>query len=389
MSGSRCFVLLALAVLMAMPVGCTSAPTATPPPAASATAPAASATAIVTPAVSARSTIPQSPPPRPTAAAIASPFPTPCPPEAAFYVYNLVVTPDEPPLYYLVHNWRLYSSADRGDTWSTESLTGLPADAHLSQVTVDYRHPETMCAVAHEGIYRRQGQGAWELVNTLYAVTLAVDLQDANVLWAGVFWKSDTDAVIVKSEDGGRTWGKADYGIELGGVAEQILVDPKNPNVLWALVGPRYSGQAPRLYRGGRDGHWQPLDLGAFQPGGGGDCCYPHGIAYDPSAGLLYLGCAPSRPADKAMLLRSLNADAADSRTVRWGAITASLPEAAREDSYTRPLAVDAREPRSLFALASFWEVITCPRYALVVSHDDGATWETLPLDGLLKTSGP
>ena len=62
--------------------------------------------------------------------------------------------------------------------------------------------------------------------------------------------------------------GKADYGIELGGVVEQILVDPKNPNVLWALVGPRYSGQAPRLYRGGRDGHWEPLDLGAFQPGG-------------------------------------------------------------------------------------------------------------------------
>ena len=418
MSGSRCFVPLALAVLMAMLVGCTSAPTATPPPAASATAPAASATAtvtrvptltpapatatpepaatataIVTPAVSGRPTIPQSPPPtplpegwpppRPTVAAIASPFPTPCPPEAAFLVYSLVVTPDEPPLYYLVHNWRLYRSADRGGTWSAASLTGLPVDAHLLQVTVDYRHPETMYAVAHEGIYRRQGEGAWELVNTLYARTLAVDLQNSSVLWAGVFWKSDTDAVIVKSEDGGRTWGKADYGIELGGVVEQILVDPKNPNVLWALVGPRYSGQAPRLYRGGRDGHWEPLDLGAFQPGGGGDSCYPWGIAYDPNAGLLYVGCAPSRPADKAMLLRSPNADAADSRTVRWEAVTSSLPEAAQQVGYTRPLAVDAREPRSLLALASFWEVITCPRYSLLVSHDDSATWETLPLDGL------
>jgi hypothetical protein len=34
-------------------------------------------------------------------------------------------------------------------------------------------------------------------------------------------------------------------------------------------------------------------------------------------------------------------------------------------------------------ALVSFWEVMTCPRYSLLVSHDDDATWETLQLDGL------
>jgi len=320
--------------------------------------------------------------------ALLPPLPTPCPPEAAFYVQSLVVTPDEPPLYYLVHNGRLYRSADRGGTWSAENLTGLPVDAHLLQVTVDYRHPETMYAVSHEGIYRRQGEGAWELVDTLYARTLAVDLQNPDVLWAGVFWKSDRDAVIVKSEDGGRTWGKADFGIDLGGVVEQILVDPKNPNVLWALVSPRYSGSPLRLYRGGRDGHWEPLGLGAFQPGGGGGCCYPYGIAYDPNAGLLYLGCAPSRPTGKAMLLRSANADATDSRAIRCKAVTSSLPEAAQQVGYTRLLAVDAREPRSLLALASFWDVITCPRYALLVSHDDGATWETLPLGGLPQAPG-
>lgn len=392
--------------------GAQATPTATPAASATATVtgartlspapatatPEPTATAIVTPAASGRPAIPPStpptplpegwPPPRPTVAAIASPFPTPCPPEAAFYVYSLVVTPNEPPLYYLVHDWRLYRSADRGHTWSAASLTGLPEDVHLRQVTVDYRHPETMYAVAHEGIYRRQGEGAWELVNTLYAVTLAVDLQNPDVLWAGVFWTSDMDAVIVKSEDGGRTWGKADYGIELGGVVEQILVDPENSNVLWALVSPRYSGSPLRLYRGGPEGHWEPLDLGAFRPGGGGDSCYPYGIAYDPNAGLLYLGCAPSRPTGKAMLLRSANADAADSSTIRWEAVTSSLPEAAREVSYTRPLAVDAREPRSLLALASFWAVITCPRHALVVSHDGGATWEALPLDGLPRTPG-
>ncbi|HOG46749.1 MAG TPA: hypothetical protein PLB78_08905, partial [Anaerolineae bacterium] len=228
---------------------------------------------------------------------------------------------------------RLYRSTDRGDAWREEARSGLPSDAYINSVTIDYQHPETMYAVATQGIYRRQGEGAWELVNTLYARTLAVDLQDSNLLWAGVFWRaSDMDAVIVKS--------------------------------------------------------WEPLDLGAFQPGAGGDCCYPYGAAYDPNAGLLYVGCAPSRPTGKAMLLRSANADAADSSAIRWEAVTSALPEAAQEVGYTRPLAVDAREPRSLLALASFWEVITCPRYSLLVSHDDGATWETLQLSGLPQAPG-
>jgi len=88
------------------------------------------------------------------------------------------------------------------------------------------------------------------------------------------------------------------------------------------------------------------------------------------------------------MLLRSRNADAADSRSVGWEAVNSVLPEAVQQVGYTRPLAVDAREPRSLLALASFWAVITCPRHALVVSHDDGATWETRPLDGLPRVPG-
>jgi hypothetical protein len=69
----------------------------------------------------------------------------------------------------------------------------------------------------------------------------------------------------------------------------------------------------------------------------------PHGIAYDPNAGQLYVGCAPSRPTDKGMLLRSANADATDPRTIRWEAVTASLPEAPQQVGYMRPLAVDAR----------------------------------------------
>ncbi|HPL29963.1 MAG TPA: hypothetical protein PLG21_18090, partial [Anaerolineae bacterium] len=79
---------------------------------------------------------------------------------------SLVVTPDEPPLCYLVIGGRLYRSTDRGDAWREEARSGLPSDAHINSVTIDYQHPETMYAATTQGIYRRQGEGAWELVNT-------------------------------------------------------------------------------------------------------------------------------------------------------------------------------------------------------------------------------
>ncbi|HOR00926.1 MAG TPA: hypothetical protein PLJ35_19095 [Anaerolineae bacterium] len=411
----RCTGLLVSAVLLIVQAGCAAAPMATPQPNASATAaaPKSSPTALTeTPALAltlATATIPpttvqaaatpsasdQRPtnPPLPTPPAAGSTPPPPtmaarpsatsCGEGAVSPVTSLVVTPDELPVYYLVIGGRLYRSTDRGDAWREEARSGLPSDAYINSVTIDYQHPKTMYAATTQGIYRRQGQEAWGLVNTLKALAVAVDFVNSDVLWAGIYLSSELEAVIAKSEDAGRTWGKADGGTGLGGMAEEILIDPKNPNVLWAVVSPRYSGSAARLYRGGRDGHWEPLDLGAFQQGGDGDRCYPGGIAYDPNAGLLYVGCYPSRPTDKVRLLRSANADAADSRTIRWEAVTASLPEVAQRVEGTRPLAVDAREPRSLLAVASFWKEITCPRYALLVSHDDGAAWETLPLDGL------
>jgi len=295
---------------------------------------------------------------------------------------SLVVTPGQPPVYLLVVDGRLYRSTDRGATWSAESSAGLPPGAAFLSVAIDYRHPETMYAATGYGIYRRQGQGEWGLVHTLKAMALAVDLENPDVLWAGIHRTGEMDAVIVKSEDAGRTWGKADWGIGYGGWVSQILVDPNNPNVLWAVA----NLPAPDLWRGGRDGHWERLDLAPFrQVCDSGQCCYPTGIAYDPNARLLYVGCN-SYHEGKSLLLVSPNAGAADSRTVRWEAITSIRPHTAQTTMGTQPLAVDARDPQSLLVETWSWDPGAATSYRLLVSHDDGATWETLQLDGLPQT---
>jgi uncharacterized repeat protein (TIGR01451 family) len=315
------------------------------------------------------------------------------------YVKSLVVTPDEPPVYFMVVGDSLHRSMDRGQSWQAEGLQGVPESARVSFAAIDYRHPQTAYLGTDQGLYRRESFGdAWRLVNTLVTSALAVDLENSDVLWAGTAWTTATRAVIMKSSDRGRTWAKADYGIELGYPSAwvgAILIDPNNPEVMWAHVRPGTRGDWPRgvVYRGGRAGNWEQLLLGErFDYTGGGpgstsqDVCFVSGLAYDPRLNALYAGCDISwyntvRPAYR--VLCSLNADTADSTQVHWDLLAEFGAQGALALNGVRPLAVDAREPKSLFVMLDTTAETGVPRFRLTVSHDDGKSWAPMDLTGV------
>ena len=345
-----------------------------------------------------------------TSGATAAPPPTrePSPTQATAMemsvpcVKCLVVTPDEPPVYYLVAGDALYRSLDKGATWGGEPLPGVPAGARVNTVAVDYRHPQTAYLGTDRGLYcRESSQGTWGLVNTLQVTALAVDFVNSDVLWAGTPWSTELHAVIVRSVDRGRTWGAADDGIELGdGYAwiGAILINPNNPNMMWAHVRPgtRHDWPQGLVFRGGRDGHWERLPLGdefAFDPTRGvaqsPDVCFVSGLAYDSSRNALYAGCDISYyNGDKRgyHLLRSANADASNSGAVRWELASelAAAPQDALGVNVVRPLAVDAREPRALIVFVDLTQSEEPQRtYRLLVSHDDGVSWGQMGGEGL------
>jgi hypothetical protein len=347
------------------------------------------------PAAASVTPIPPSPTPRPTVAPLPSPSATPSEPETLVpYVYALVITPDDPPVYYIVVNRALYRSTDRGSTWTKESLAGTPSGVAVYVLAVDYRDPQTMYLGTDAGLYRReQPTEPWGLVNTMFVTALAVDMVNPDVLWAGIPWSTELRSVLVKSEDRGRTWGKADHGLGSGHVSA-ILVNPNNPNMLWAHVRSTAAHSWPTglIFRGGRAGTWERLSLGPFDDITGGaqnpDACSAAGLTYDPNLNALYIGCdisyfSSARRAYR--LLRSLNADASDSSQVTWEL----LPElaAARQDfagvNVVRPLAVDARQPKSLFVYLDVTQEVGQPRFKLLVSHDDGQTWQDMSVQGL------
>ncbi len=365
-------------------------PTLTPVPTWTPTTSRPTATPTRTPRPTATSS-PTSRPPTATPRPRATASPTP---QGAFpawpYVLCLAVTPEEPPTLYLVVAGRgLYRSLDRGATWLAEDLTGIPATAEFLYLALDYRHPTTMYLATGLGIYRREDGQPWELVNTLFAYCLAVDWLNPDILWAGVRYSPDYNAILLKSTDRGRTWGKADQGMYVRPEAGvwAIAIDPRDPNILYANVQTYHpDGYWPisDLYRGGRAGTWERLSL---RPNTDGPlACSPYGLALDPNLRRLYVGC--NTHDSKGNLLTLLyyadNAFAANSHEIVWREVASFNQGPGRRFTMVRPLAVDARQPKAVYlAVGSPATEPGVPENSLLVSHDDGATWEPLPVKGL------
>ncbi len=299
----------------------------------------------------------------------------------------LVVSPGDGRRLYAVIGDRAYESGDGGVTWRPLDTIGIPPEARLFTLALDYRNPAVMYACTSDGIYRRAGADAWEFIHPLNAQALAVDLVDANVLWAGVSWTTEYNAVILKSTDAGRTWGKADFGIQayLGYGVTSILIDPADPNILYANLryGGRFGWPVGWVYRGGRGGTWEALRLGpeAQRSGFSEDVCMPHGLAFDPNLRRLYVGCDAYYYNNSSLfMLQSDNAHAPNSRDVAWSkALTHGTVVAPFALGFVAPLAVDARPPKAVYAVVSGTSTASDKPYRFLVSHDDGQTWAELP----------
>ena len=304
------------------------------------------------------------------------------------FVSSLIVSPDEPPKLYAVVAGQVLWSSDRGASWQPVDLIGVPDTPSPQAIAMDYRHPEVFYLTTAKGIYRREGAGPWTLVNTLFAYTLAVDLVDSNTLWAGVRYTTERHAVLLKSEDRGRTWGRADQGLPVSRSSHvgSVAIDPQDPNIMYAVVriSGRFGWPRGQVYRGGRAGTWEPLPFGAATEAEGG--CHANGLAFDPNLRRLYAGCdAYYYNESRLLLLSSDNAHSADSGEVVWSPAATFAGEA---DDFVlgsvRPLAVDARDLKSVFvAISRSGQGSAGPENQIVVSHDDGASWETVTSEGL------
>jgi photosystem II stability/assembly factor-like uncharacterized protein len=201
-------------------------------------------------------------------------------------IADIVIDPTDPSTWYVgVGSGGIWKTENGGTTWtpvfddedtySIGCITIDPNDHHTIWVgtgeNVSGRH------VAYgAGVYRsRDGGSTWEdlgLPNSEHIGMIRIDPRDSNVVYVasqGPLWSGGGDRGLYKSTDGGQNWSKI-LGDGLGnteiddqytGVSE-VHLDPRNPDVVYAVSWQKYRNVAVLLDGGPGSGIHKSTDGG-------------------------------------------------------------------------------------------------------------------------------
>lgn len=241
----------------------------------------------------------------------------------------------DPKLYYLGSaGGGVWKSVNAGATWSPVfDQTGV---ASIGAVAIDPKHHDTVwvgtgetnprnTVILGDGLFRTTDAGkTWTrmgLRETKAIASVLIDPRDSNRIIVGALgnlFADSADRGVYRSTDGGKTWTKTLYVGPRSGTSE-VVMDPSNPDVLYAGVW-QFQRRPWTFTSGGvDDGIWKSTDNGVTWTRLRG-----HGLP-EGMTGRIGLAIAPSEPKriyalieskEKGILWRS------DDAGVNWRVVT-------------------------------------------------------------------
>lgn len=179
-----------------------------------------------------------------------------------------------------------YVAAGSGGVWKTVNagVTWTPvfeneASYSIGCVTIDPSNPNTVWVGTGEnvggrhvgfgdGVYRSDDGGAsWKnmgLKSSEHISKIIVHPKDSKTVWVaaqGPLWSKGGDRGIYKTTDGGTTWKKT-LGDSIWVGATDIIMDPRDPSVLYAATWQRYRTVYNFIGGGPGSGIWRSMDGG-------------------------------------------------------------------------------------------------------------------------------
>lgn len=193
-------------------------------------------------------------------------------------IADIAVDPDRRSTWYVaVGSGGVWKTDNRGTTWtpvfdgqgsySIGAITLDPNDSNVVWVgtgeNVSGRH-----VGFGDGVYRSLDRGAtWEnmgLKDSEHIGMIRIDPRDSNVIYVaaqGPLWSGGGDRGLFKSTDGGKTWKNILTGGAYTGVNE-VHLDPRNPDVIYAVKHQRLRTVAALLNGGPESGIFKSTDGG-------------------------------------------------------------------------------------------------------------------------------
>jgi photosystem II stability/assembly factor-like uncharacterized protein len=202
-------------------------------------------------------------------------------------ISDIVIHPDNENLWYVtIGSGGVWKTENAGTTWT--SIFDGQKSYSIGCITLDPKNPNVLWVGTGEnvggrhmaygdGVYRSDdGGSSWKnmgLKTSEHISKIIVHPTNSNIVWVasqGPLWSKGGERGVYKTTDGGKTW-KRTLGDDEWVGATDLLIDPRNPNLLYAATWQRqrtvagYMGGGPgtaiyRSYDGGET--WEKLTSG-------------------------------------------------------------------------------------------------------------------------------
>ncbi|MCH7981534.1 MAG: glycosyl hydrolase [Proteobacteria bacterium] len=201
-------------------------------------------------------------------------------------IADIVIDPTHQSTWYVaVGSGGIWKTTNAGVTW--KPIFDGEGSYSIGCLTIDPNNPNTIWAGTGEnvsgrhvgygdGVYRsRDGGQNWEnmgLTASEHIGMIRVDPRDSNTIFVaaqGPLWSGGGDRGLYKSTDGGQNWrkvlgdglGNTDVDDRYTGVSE-VHMDPRNPDVMYAVAWQRYRNVAVLMDGGPGTGIHKSVDGG-------------------------------------------------------------------------------------------------------------------------------
>ena len=193
-------------------------------------------------------------------------------------ISDVAVDPKNPSVWYVAASaGNLWKTENRGNTWT--AIFDEQGSYSLGAVTVDPKDSTVVWLGTGEnnnqrsvsfgdGVYKSTDAGAtWKrmgLENSEHIQNIVIDPRNSNIVYVtaiGPLWSPGGDRGLYKSTDGGHTW-KAVLTISRDTGVTDLLMDPKNPDVLYAAAYQRRRAVGQLIGGGPESGLYKSTNAG-------------------------------------------------------------------------------------------------------------------------------
>ncbi len=193
-------------------------------------------------------------------------------------IADIAIHPNNENVWYVaVGSGGVWKTTNSGTTW--KPIFDRQTSYSIGSIAIDPSNPHTIWVGTGEnvggrhvafgdGIYVSHDDGSsWKnvgLKNSEHLSTIIVHPEDSNTVWVasqGPLWSSGGERGIYKTTDGGKTW-KRTLGDDKWVGATDLVIDPRDPNVLYAATWQRHRTVAGYLGGGPGTGIHKSTDGG-------------------------------------------------------------------------------------------------------------------------------